>query len=323
MSIWDRSWFAPAVLVVVLVGGALAAFVFGSQTADILSTVGASVPANPVAGGDTTGGTSSGGDTTGDSSGDSSSSGAGGAEKGGVGAGTGVIQASVQDDLLIIKTGELTVQVDDIASAVTAATQKVDALDGYVSGSERSGTGQDARATVAFRVPAVNWDAAMNAIRGLPGQIVDEQSKTEDVTGQVVDLGARIRNLQATEQALQGIMGKTSAIKDVLSVQAELTTTRGQIEELTAELAHLQDQAAYSSLSVTFVLTPEPVLAVQQGQFDPRAEVDAASASLVGAVQDVEKAGIWIGIVWLPILVAVAIVAAAAVAAFRRVRRTA
>jgi hypothetical protein len=326
MGIWDRSWFAPAVLLFVLIGGALALTLLGTQTSGILSTVGSSVGgAGTVSGGDTTGGDTTGGDSTGSDSGNGTgaSGGGGSGDGGGVGAGTGVIDASVRDDLLIIKTGEITLQVDDIATAVTAATQKIDAVAGYTSGSERSGTGADAKAIIAFRVPAASWDAAMNAIRGMRGEIVDERSTTEDVTGQVVDLGARIRNLQVTEQALQSIMDKARVIKDVLSVQAELTTTRGEIERLTAEQAHLEEQAAYSSLTVTFVRTPEPVLSVQQDEFDPGAEVDAASASLVGVVQDVETAGIWIGIVWVPILLTIAVLAGGGFAILRRVRRAA
>ncbi|HYK95164.1 MAG TPA: DUF4349 domain-containing protein [Candidatus Dormibacteraeota bacterium] len=327
MNLRERSLFAPAVLILVLVGGALAVTMLGGQVSSVMSTVGASVngpgevSGGGTMGGDTTG-AGAGGDTTGNSSGTGGGGGTDGATAaGGVGAGTGVIDASVRDDLLIIKTGELTLQVDDIAAAVTSATQKIDALSGYVSGSKRSGTGADARATIAFRVPAAQWDAAMNALRSMSGVIVDERSTTADVTSQVVDLGARIRNLQVTEQALQSIMDRAKVIKDVLSVQAELTTTRGEIERLMAEQAHLQEQAAYSSLSVTFVRTPEPVLAAKQDQFDPGAQVDAASASLVGVLQDVETAAIWFGIVWLPILLALAFIGGFGIVILRRVRR--
>lgn len=334
MNLWERSWFAPAVLLAVLVGGALILTLFSSQVSSVLSTVGASVPAGPIVGsgttsggdttgGDTTGGDATGGDNAGGTNGSDSGTGGGGAgSSGGVGAGTGVVDASVRDDLLIIKTGAITLQVDDIAASLTAATQQIDALNGYASGSERTGTGAEARAVISFRVPAAQWDAAMNALRGLPGEIVDERSTTEDVTGQVVDLGARIRNLQVTEQALQSIMNQAKVIKDVLTVQAELTTTRGEIERLTAEKAHLEDQAAYSSLTVTFVRTPEPVLAVQQDQFDAGAQVDAASARLVGVLQDVETAAIWIAIVWLPIMLALAIFGGGGIVILRRVRRS-
>ena len=224
-------------------------------------------------------------------------------------------------DLLIIKTGAMTLQVTGLDAAVTAATQKVDALGGYVSGSDRSGDGENAEASLTFRIPAARWDEALAALRGLADKVLTERSSTEDVTGQVVDLGARIRNLEATERALQAIMDRATEIKDVLSVQAELTKVRGQIEEMTAEKGHLEEQAAMSTLTVTFALKPNPVRIEQQG-FDPAAEAEQASASLVSVLQGVATAGIWFAIVWLPILLFFAIIAGVVLTVTRRVRRT-
>jgi hypothetical protein len=203
---------------------------------------------------------------------------------------------------------------------VSAAAARIGTLGGYVSGSDRSGTGQDAVATIRFRVPADQWDVAMAAMHDLAIEVLHEHSTTEDVTSRVVDLEARIRNLRVTEQALQAIMDQATVIKDVLTVQAELTVTRGRIEQLTAEQASLQEQAAYSTLAVTFVLEPAPVLVEQQAGFDPATEVDAASASLVGILQGVATAGIWFGIVWLPVLVALLVVTGVVLLVTRRLR---
>lgn len=227
-----------------------------------------------------------------------------------------------QPDLLIIKTGSLVLQVTGIDAALTAAAQQVTALGGYVSGSDRSGDGESDQATVTFRIPAGKWDEALAGLRALGTKVLGERSATQDVTTQVVDLGARIANLQATERALQGIMDRAVEIKDVLAVQAELTSVRGQIEQMTAEKAHLEQQAAMSTLEVTFALKPNPVLTSQQ-QFDPKNEVDEASASLVSILQGLATAGIWFAIVWLPILLALAIVAGIALFVVRRVRRSA
>ena len=225
-------------------------------------------------------------------------------------------------DLLIIKTGTLSLQVSGLDAAVTAATQKVDSLGGYVSGSDRSGDGESAEASLTFRIPAARWDEALAALRGLADRVLLERSSTEDVTGQVVDLGARIRNLEATERALQAIMDRATEIKDVLSVQAELTKVRGQIEEMSAEKGHLEEQAAMSTLTVSFTLKPNPVRIEQQG-FDPAAEAEQASAILVSVLQGVATAGIWFAIVWLPILLFFAIVVGAGLIVSRRFRRTA
>lgn len=224
------------------------------------------------------------------------------------------------NNLLIIKTGNLTLQVSGIDDALTAATQKVDALGGYVSASQRSGDEESDYASVTFRIPAASWDQALVALRGLAQKVVNEQSSSDDVTGAVVDLAARIRNLQATETALQAVMTKATAIKDILTVQAELTTVRGQIEELAGQKAHLEQQAAFSTLTVAFTLKPTPVITVQQ-QFDPGTEVDRASASLVSMLQGLATAGIWFAIVWIPILAFLAIVGGIAFVVFRRLQR--
>ena len=224
-------------------------------------------------------------------------------------------------DLLIIKTGTMTLQVTGLDAAVTAATQKVDGLGGYVSGSDRSGDGENAEASLTFRIPAARWDEALAALRGIADKVLLERSSTQDVNGQVVDLGARIKNLEATERALQAIMNRATQIKDVLSVQAELTTVRGQIEEMTAEKGHLVEQAAMSTLTVSFSLKPNPVRIEQQG-FDPAAEAEQASASLVSVLQGVATAGIWFAIVWLPILLFFAILVGIGLVVSRRFRST-
>jgi hypothetical protein len=222
---------------------------------------------------------------------------------------------------LIIKTGSLTLQVLAIDPALADATTLVSSLGGYASGSDRTGDGDNLAARITFRIPAAKWDEAFARLRRLGERVLDEHSETQDVTGQVVDLGARIRNLVVTERALQAIMDRAGAIKDVLSVQEELTRVRGQIEELTAQNAHLEEQAALSTLTVTFSLKPEPVLTEQQARFDPGAEAERASASLVSVLQDVATAGIWFGIVWLPILVVVAIVGGVVLVIARRLVR--
>ena len=223
------------------------------------------------------------------------------------------------EGLLIIKTGEIAIQVGGLDPALTAANQLIVGMGGYSSGSERFGDGDSAQASVTYRVPAARWDEALAGIRGLAEKVLTERSSTQDVTSQVVDLGARIANLQTTERALQAIMDRATAIKDVLTVQAELTKTRSEIEQLTAQKLHFEGQAAFSTVTVTFALKPDPILAEQEG-FDVGTEVEQASASLVSILQGLATAGIWFGIVWLPILLTLGLITLVGAWAFRRFR---
>src|SRR6185503_18229450 len=131
------------------------------------------------------------------------------------GGGGAPLLAPDEQGLLIIKNGTMSLQVEGLDAAVAKATKQIDALGGYVSGSDRSGDDELATASVTFRIPAARWDEALAGLRGMAIKVLAERSTTEDVTTQVVDLGARIVNLQATERALQTIMDKATAIKDV------------------------------------------------------------------------------------------------------------
>jgi len=292
---------------------AAAALLFGGGSiSKVLSTVGSSIGSDPVPDQPAAGPGSNG--TTPQDQSSQAGTGTGPAPK-------PVLYDRSTPNLQIIKTGTLGLQVTAIDAALADASQRVTAIGGYASGSKRVGDGDQAQATVTYRIPAPNWDDALVALRGIATKVLSEATKTEDVTTQIVDLGARITNLQATEQALQGIMLKATKISDILAVQAQLTETRGQIEQATADLKHLTEQATFSTLTVTYGLKEQAVVATTT-TFDPGTEVDRASARLVRLLQSLETAGIWFGIVWLPVLVGLGVVGLVLVLILRRFVRS-
>jgi hypothetical protein len=221
---------------------------------------------------------------------------------------------------LIVRTGQLDLRVADLDAAISAAERAVAAVGGYVAESQRSGDGDQASASVVFRVPAARWTDALVALRAVGTKVLGEQTSSQEVTAQVVDLGARLANLRVTETALQGIMDRATKIPDVLAVQAQLTDVRGQIEELTAEQQTLQNQAALARLTVTFA--PPPAVAVTQVRegWDPASQIDQATATLVGLGQGLAGAGIWLLIVGLPIFVVVGVLGLIGFLVIRHVR---
>jgi len=221
---------------------------------------------------------------------------------------------------LIVRTGQLDLRVADLDAAISAAERAVAAVGGYVAESQRSGDGDQASASVVFRVPAARWTDALVALRAVGTKVLGEQTSSQEVTAQVVDLGARLANLRVTETALQGIMDRATKIPDVLAVQAQLTDVRGQIEELTAEQQALQNQAALATLTVTFA--PPPAVAVTQVRegWDPASQIDQATATLVGLGQGLAGAGIWLLIVGLPIFVVVGVLGLIGFLVIRHVR---
>ena len=234
--------------------------------------------------------------------------------------GDGSEPAAAIDDAKIIRTGAMALEVKDVPTAIRTARDGIIGLGGYI-GASTTGTQADRpTATITYRIPADRWEPALDLLHSLAGQttkVVTEHTEAVEVTGQVVDLEARIRNLDASETALQAIAATATKISDVLEVQGRLTEVRGQVEELTGQLKALNDKAAYGTLEVSFNV-PVVAAVVQAKGWDPGAAIDEASASLISVLQGVATAGIWFFIVWLPILLMVGLVTGIAAWATRR-----
>jgi Domain of unknown function (DUF4349) len=230
----------------------------------------------------------------------------------------GYVPAIPRDDLKIVYTGSLDLVVDDLQSTLAKARTAVEAVGGYIGASKESNNGDKSVAVITYRIPATRWEDAIAGLRDLATKVVGEQTQATEVGGQLVDLDARIRNLQASEASLQEIAKGTGKISDLLDVEAQLTDVRGQIEQLQGQQAQLTDQVAYGTLVTTFGLEVQQVEATAKG-WDPAADVDAASATLIGVVQTAASGLIWFGIVWLPLILVATVLLLVGVWVVRRI----
>ncbi len=235
------------------------------------------------------------------------------------GSGGSASTAALVDDTLIIRTGSLDLEVADLDQAILKARASVVGSGGYVSDSQRSTDGDKSMAVITYRIPAARWEDTLDALRALGSKVLGEQIKAVDVTSQVVDIGARIDNLKATERALQAIMVQATKISDILDVQNQLTNVRGEIEQLTAQKNHLSDQASYGTLAVSYTL---PLVAVAQATsgWNLGTEIDRAVAQLVQIGQGLAVAAVWFGVVLLPVLLGIGLLVALVALVARRLR---
>ncbi len=229
----------------------------------------------------------------------------------------GYVPAIPRDDLKIVYTGSIQLVVSDLPTALARAKAAVLAVGGYIGASQESNDGDKPVATITYRIPASRWEDAIGDLRDLSTKVVAEQTQASEVGGQLVDLDARIRNLQASEASLQEIAKGTGKISDLLDVEAQLTDVRGQIEQLQGQQAQLSDQVAYGTMVATFGLEVQQVVETAKG-WNPADDVDGATATLIGAGQTIVSGAIWFGIVWLPGILVVVILAAITVRLVRR-----
>ena len=209
--------------------------------------------------------------------------------------------APAADTTQIVKTGQMTLEVTDLDAALNQAQTTISGMGGLIDQSNRSGTGDEAVASITFRFPVAKWDAALPALRKIGSKVLYEQTGSTDVTSQVIDLNARLENLKTTEAALQTIMARATAIPDVIAVELQLSQTQGQIEQLTAQRDHLKDQAAMSTLTVTFQMPAKTVTTQATQDWTLGNQIDQAGAALVRIGQGLATMAVWIAVVVLPL----------------------
>ena len=151
----------------------------------------------------------------------------------------------------VVKTGSLTLQVPGgrVTSSVDALATTTAGLGGYVASTATTESGGSPTADVTLRVPATQFEALLTRAQAL-GTTLTVSTSGQDVTGQFVDLNARITALEASRQRYLDILTHASTVGDILAVQQQLDGLQSQLEELQGQLNVLTDQTSYGTLTV-------------------------------------------------------------------------
>jgi hypothetical protein len=105
-------------------------------------------------------------------------------------------------------------------------------------------------------VPSERLDATIVELRGIASKVRAELSTSRDVTDEYVDLGARLKNQQATESALLALLERAESVEAALAVQRDLTNVQEEIERISGRIKFLEETSAFSLIRVTLGLAP-------------------------------------------------------------------
>ena len=151
---------------------------------------------------------------------------------------------------MIVRRGNMSLAVEDISAAIDQITVMTDGLGGYVVSSWVWKENERLFGNISIRVPAEYFIDAMNALRNLAVDVTSEQTSSQDVTEEYVDLSAKLQNLEATEEQLLKIMEKAETVEDILDVQRELSRTRGEIEQTKGRMQYLERTSSTSLIEI-------------------------------------------------------------------------
>jgi hypothetical protein len=174
----------------------------------------------------------------------------------------------------------LSVQRGRFDETVDEARSIAAGLAGFVvSSSASQGSAQRlVRGTLVLRILARNYAEAMKALASL-GRVEARRENGQDVSQEYVDLRARTRQLQAVESQLLELLDRANTVGAALAVQQQLSQVQLDLEQARGRLQYLDDQVAFSTISLDLY---ERVLPVPKSGGDRFGIVDAWSKAAAG-----------------------------------------
>jgi hypothetical protein len=206
---------------------------------------------------------------------------------------------------LVIRNAYLSIEVESVSAAETAIRNRAEQLGGYVVSVQTSGSDENQRSSMVFRVPAAQFETALSGIEGLANKVFSRNLSGDDVTEEFVDLESRLRNLEATRDRLLELLARATRVEDALQVSNALTDVQGQIEQIRGRMQYLTTSAAFATISVDLAPVPPPPSIVREDSWQPMVVARRALADLVQFGQGILELGIVFLIwapVWLPVL---------------------
>jgi hypothetical protein len=185
---------------------------------------------------------------------------------------------------MIIRTGQVSIEVDSIDRAVAQVRTLAKSFGGYIgSSSIQRGTENARTATLAIEVPEERLDGVLGQLNPI-GRVETVNMTARDVGEEYVDYEARVANSRREEQQLAVLLAtRTGKLKDVIDLEQELARVRGEIEHAEGHMRYLKAHATMSTLDVT-VHEHVTVLAEAPGAHPIRDAAGQAWHNFVGFV---------------------------------------
>jgi hypothetical protein len=203
---------------------------------------------------------------------------------------------AIDEARMIIRNGEMSLVVTDIAQTIDDITALATEMGGYVVSSHVYGEEEEMRGWISFRVPDESFEAALSALRAMSVRVESESTSSQDVTEAYIDLQARLANAEATEQQYLALLDKAEEVEDILNIYNYLTRIRQEIEQLKGQIQYLEQTTSTSLISVSL----EPEEAVVGDGWSALEVLKSAARGLVTAGKVLGTIAIWL-LIFIPI----------------------
>lgn len=148
---------------------------------------------------------------------------------------------------------------DNIQRSVASIMASASSLGGGVASSDvnyGSDSDNDGYAVLVVKVPPQSVDRLLSGLDDT-GEVRSISQSAQDVTEQLVNLDVRIDNARQSVENVRGFMEATTNLKELVSLESELTRRQTELEQLEAQQRNISDRVALSTVTIEVIRTAD------------------------------------------------------------------
>lgn len=163
-------------------------------------------------------------------------------------ASTPAVPASATPRQLIYRA-DVDIKVEDLPRAAARVDSLVRRSGSWVGAATQTRADEEWRQEMTIRVQPARFTSLLTGLSSL-GTVERKSLSTDDVTAEHADISARLRTKRALEQRYIGLLGQAKKVSDILEIEQKIGETREEIEATESRLKALNDQVAYSTITL-------------------------------------------------------------------------
>lgn len=156
-----------------------------------------------------------------------------------------------QDNRKIIRTADVSLEVDSYESTLAKLTDLVAAEKGMIAGSsvQKLANGK-IRATVTLRIPPESFASVLAKVGAL-GTVRNQDVGSQDVTKAYVDLESRLKSKETLVERLRKLLSEgKGTVKELMEVEVQMGAAIEALEQIKGEIKYYDNQVGLSTITL-------------------------------------------------------------------------
>jgi hypothetical protein len=164
----------------------------------------------------------------------------------------------------IIHIADIRFKVDDLKKTESSIKTRVQAMGGYISNTNQNRQSGNLENSWTIRIPAEKFETFLGDVEKESVYTESKNVSAEDVTAEYVDNELRIKSKQKVFERYLELLKQAKTVQDIMAVEEQIRVIREEIEAKEGRQKYLNDQVAYSTVTLNFYQETESSSAPEQ-----------------------------------------------------------